>query len=232
MKRVLITGASGKLGFLLLESLTKLEYFVRGVDIHSFDSRVDILDITNEDQVKSYFDNYQFDILINNAGIGVFTPMLQRTVDEFMSVTNVNLLGTFLMTKHFIINYKNHNDDQFGRVINIASIYAHISSNPNIYGDSGRNNSEVYSMTKAGVIAFTKYCAANFVQKNIIFNSVSPGGIYNSQSDFFIKEYSKRVPAGRLANIEEIVEVITFLTHSNKYLNGSDIIVDGALSKW
>ena len=95
--------------------------------------------------------------MVNNAGIGVFTPFETRTVDEFMSVVDVNLKGTFLMCREAIKRMK---VQQAGKIINIGSVYGVVSSDPRIYGESGRNNSEVYSMTKAGVIMLSKYLCA------------------------------------------------------------------------
>ena len=122
---------------------------------------------------------------MNNAGIGVFTPFLSRTLDEFKNVLDVNLVGTFLMTRESIkiMIKKGH-----GKIINIGSIYGINSSDFRIYGESGRNNSEVYSISKSGVIMFSKYLAAHYASYNIQINTISPGGIKKNQTDEFIKK--------------------------------------------
>jgi len=96
-----------------------------------------------------------------------------------------------------------------------------------------RYSSEIYCATKAGIINLTKYFAKNFSRKNIIVNSISPGGILNKklQNKKFIQNYIKNVPLGRLANVKDIVGPIIFLcSDASNYINGHNLIVDGGLS--
>ena len=178
--------------------------------------------------VKLFEEESSIDCLINNAGIGVFTPTLERTVEEFRAVMDVNLLGTFLMSQKFIISRKSG-----GRIVNIASMYGHISSDFRIYGNSGRNNSEVYTATKAGVVALTKYLAANFSHSEFIVNSISPGGIFNSQSEDFLTAYMDKSPQKRLCNVQEVADVVRYFSlDSPSHLTGEDILIDGGFTKW
>ena len=184
-KTSIVTGANGQLGQEFVSYLISNNYFVYAIDIeltslsNSKHVQMVSLDITNSEAVRKFFSSIkQLDLLINNAGVGVFTPFEERTEIEFKNVMEVNLLGTFLMSQGSIKIMKKQN---FGKIINIASIYGSTSSDERIYGDSGRNNSEVYSATKAGVISLTKYMAAHFGKFNIQTNSVSPGGIFNNK---------------------------------------------------
>ena len=121
----------------------------------------------------------------------------------------------------------------FGKIVNLGSIYGVKSSDERIYGDSGRNNSEVYSVTKAGVIQLTKYMAAHFGKYNIQTNCISPGGIYNGQSDSFVTNYEYKTPSGRMGSPEDITNALEFLCScSSDYINGQNIIVDGGFSVW
>ena len=158
--------------------------------------------------------------------------MLNRSKTDFFDVVNINLWGTFLMTREFINSSIKEGQSTPKKIINIASIYGQISSDNRIYGNSGRNNSEIYSITKAGVIGLTKYCAANYSKHNISFNSISPGGIYNNQSSDFVENYSNKVPLGRMAKVEEIAEIVLLFVKANQYLNGEDIRVDGGMLIW
>ena len=238
MKKIaIVTGASGQLGLAFVETLLAMNYEVHGIDkipgihkcAHYFHH---IIDITDEQEVEGFYSllNRNVDVLVNNAGIGVFTPFEERTTKEFVEVMSVNLLGTFLMSREAIKSMKNNNG---GSIINIGSIYGVVSSDYRIYGESGRNNSEVYSMTKAGVIQFARYVAANYGHLNIRMNCISPGGVYRNQQSFFVKEYINKTPMGRMANPEDFQSALKFLIDpDNKYTNGQNIVVDGGFSSW
>ena len=237
MKKVIITGANGQLGKAFTDALVEKGYFVYAVDLNierivSSESVKPIeLDITNEKEVHSFFSSVNdLDVLINNAGIGVFTPFEDRTAAEFKQVMEVNLLGAFLMSQSSIKIMKNSNS---GKIVNIASIYGSTSSDERIYGDSGRNNSEVYSATKAGLINMTKYMATHFGKYNIQTNSISPGGIYNQQSVDFVKNYEYKTPMHRMGKVQDLLSTLFYLiSEDTQYTNGQDIAVDGGLLAW
>ena len=121
-----------------------------------------------------------------------------------------------------------------GAIINIGSIYGVVSSDPEIYTDCPRNNSEVYSASKAGIIQMTKYFAVHLAESNIRVNCVSPGGIFNDQGDDFVKNYSQRTPAKRMAIPQEIVQAIVYLSDNStaSYISGQNLLVDGGLTSW
>ena len=236
-KKIILTGANGQIGSALLERLVDKGHFIYAIDLNvdKIKKTKNIqpvkLDITKEKEVLSFFSIVQnLDILINNAGLGVFTPFIERTVSEFKKVMEVNLLGTFLMSQSSIkIMIKNKK----GKIINIASIYGSTSSDERIYGNSGRNNSEVYSATKAGVINMTKYMAAHFGKYNIQTNAISPGGIYNNQSHDFVDNYKYKTPMQRMANVEDIMSTLDYLiSEESGYINGQNISVDGGFLAW
>lgn len=237
MKIAIITGVNGQLGNAYLNTLVNENYYVYAIDLNingmecTENTKPIQLDITNEDAVHSFYkDINKVDILINNAGIGVFTSFEQRTAKEFMQVLNVNLLGTFLMSQSAIEIMKKQ---KFGKIINIGSIYGQVSSDERIYGDSGRNNSEVYSASKAGVIHMTKYMATHFGKYNIQTNCISPGGIFNKQSKEFIDNYEYKTPMGRMGTPDDLQSVLKFLiSDESKYINGQNITLDGGFTAW
>ena len=157
---VIVSGASGQLGQVFCEALSERNAFVIAIDkkpntqIKYSDSNVKV-DVTNEEEVRAFFDGLgrPADILINNAGQGVYTPTQERTAAEFMQVLETNLLSVMLMTNNFLFFHP----PKTGHVINIGSIYGHRSSDYRIYGESKRNNSEAYTASKAGLITMTKY---------------------------------------------------------------------------
>ena len=236
-KRAIITGANGQLGSAFVEALTEKGYFVYAVDLNieniEASESVELvkLDITYETAVHNFFSSVQsLNVLINNAGIGVFTPFEDRTAAEFKKVMEVNLLGAFLMSQSSVKIMKNSDG---GKIVNIASIYGSTSSDERIYGDSGRNNSEVYSATKAGLINMTQYMATHFGKYNIQTNSISPGGIYNQQSEDFVKNYEYKTPMGRMGKVQDLLSALFYLvSEDTQYTNGQDIAVDGGFLAW
>lgn len=234
----MITGASGQLGQTFVNHLKNdSENFIYAADINIVDLQAAenvkpiCLDVTSESDVVSFFASLNhIDVLVNNAGIGVFTPFEERTVEDFYAVMNVNMLGTFLMCRESIKRMKMAKS---GKIVNIGSIYGVVSSDFRIYGNSGRNNSEVYSMSKAGVIMLTKYLAANYAQYNIQVNSISPGGILRKQSADFVENYAHRTPAGHLADERDFLSTLDYLIAENSgYVNGLNVLVDGGFTAW
>lgn len=239
MKQIIITGACGQVGRAFIQHLdTNHEYEILALDKNiseeSNSSKVKYfqVDITNEQDVLTFFEKnvMNLSVTINNAGAGVFTPFLDRSVKEFSDVMNVNLLGTFLMCRESVKKMIPKNG---GKIINIGSIYGVVSSDYRIYGDSKRNNSEIYSMTKAGVIMLSKYMAANFSHYNIQCNTISPGGIERNQNDFFKRCYIEKNPSQRMAQTEDLLPALDYLiSESNNYVTGQNLIIDGGFTAW
>ncbi len=239
---ILITGANGNLGSNLIKFFSNDETnSVFGLDIHesaTFEGNnyyYSQCDITSSDQVDSFFKNlkssFVFDSIINNASCATFDDFTKRKKSDFMSVLEANVYGPFNIIQKLILNIKYNKT--FCKIINIGSIYGSISSDPNIYDDLNRKNSEVYSASKSAIISLTKYFSVHLANKNIIVNAVSPGGIFNNHPPIFNSKYSQKVPLGRMANVEEIVSIISFLAYtSNNYLTGQNINVDGGMTAW
>ena len=230
-KTVIITGAAGQLGLALIEKLESQGFNVVSVDICDLPrSNHYVADITNENEVLDLVAQSKPLALVNNAGIGVFSDLLDRTREEFYKVVDVNLWGTFNITKAFLSQCVT---SQSYSIVNIGSIYGKVSSDRRIYGDSGRNNSEIYSMTKAGVLALTRHVATHYSHLDLRCNSVSPGGIYRAQTMDFVNAYENKVPLNKMADTGDITGVVGFLlSDAASYINGQDIAVDGGFTAW
>lgn len=235
-KIAIITGGSGKLGQHIVNYLLKKNFFVYSLDLNYSKKKYSNfksvkIDITDEDQVSQFFNQIKnINLLVNNAGIGVYTPTLKRTLEDFKKVLNVNLVGNFLMSKNALKLMKKQKN---GKIINLGSIYGIKSSDPRIYGKSGRNNSEVYSASKAGVIMLTKYLAAHFAKYNIQINCISPGGFLSNQTKDFVNNYNFKNPSNRMAEVKDLNSVLNFLIDKdNTYTNGTNIILDGGFTLW
>ncbi len=244
-KTILITGANGQLGQGLTSGLLKHGAFIYITDIQEeidkkFSEKLKNkklnnyqyikMDISSEDSIiqAQTAINRSIDVLINNAGIAVFTPFEQRSEKELDQVLNVNLKGTILCSKIFsqkmIQNKK-------GKIINVGSIYGTVPPDKKIYGNSDRNSSEIYGATKAGVIQLTKYLATYLAEYNIKVNTVSPGGIFNNQKEAFVDNYTKKTPLKRMAVVQDFIGIVCFLSSDeSNYITGQNIIVDGGFT--
>jgi 3-oxoacyl-[acyl-carrier protein] reductase len=249
---VLITGSCGQLGAELCKTYADLGWTVCVTDL---DEKLCInianslsiknnqkhlalfMDVTSDSSVKDaikYIEGQEviIDTLVNNAGTAVFSDFNDRKKDEFMKVVEVNLFGTFNCIKQIGLHMSINNIE--GSIINIGSIYGIVSSDPKIYTDCLRKNSEVYSASKAGVIQMTKYFAIHLAERKIRVNCISPGGIFNNQGDDFVKNYSLRAPVKRMAKVEEIVNAIIYFSDntSSSYITGQNLVIDGGLTSW
>ena len=121
--------------------------------------------------VKEIISEYgKIDVLVNNAGITKDTLLMRMKKEDFENVIDVNLVGTFNVTKN-VIPYmmKAHS----GRIINISSVVG-------VAGNAGQTN---YSASKAGIIGFTKSLAKEVASRNILVNAVAPGFIETAMTD-------------------------------------------------
>ena len=119
-----------------------------------------------------------------------------------------------------------------GVIINIASEYSVITPDNRIYS---KNNYKPisYPVIKTGLLGLTKYLATYWADNKIRVNTITPGGVEDEQNETFKKQYSNRVPLGRMAHKEEMVGALIYLaSDASSYVSGQNIIVDGGLDAW
>jgi 3-oxoacyl-[acyl-carrier protein] reductase len=157
-------------------------------------------------------------ILVNNAGIRRDNLLFWQTDEEWKTVLDTSLNGTFY-TSRALVKYMLNK--KFGRIINIVSISG-------VNGMSGQTN---YSAAKAGVIGFTKALALETAKKHVTVNAVAPGFIETDMTkDLPQDELKKLVPAQRFGKPEEVAELVGFLTSEKAgYITGQVIQISGGL---
>ena len=183
----------------------------------------DVTDIDSTQQmVNDIIKEYgKIDVLVNNAGITKDTLLVRMKKEEFEDVIDVNLIGTYNITKN-VIPYMIK--QRKGRIINISSVVG-------ISGNAGQTN---YSASKAGIIGFTKSLAKEVGSRNILVNAVAPGFIETQMTDILKdevkEEISKKIPLKRMGTVEDVANVVKFLTsEDSSYITGQVIQVDGGM---
>ena len=184
------------------------------------------LDVSNLSNFKSAIDYTiekfeKIDILVNNAGIVKDNLILRMKEEDWDSVIDVNLKGTFNGVKSvtpYMMKKK------YGRIINISSVSG-------LIGNYGQIN---YSAAKSGIIGLTKTTPRELASRNITVNAVAPGYIQTDMvsdlNDKFKDELLKMIPLGRIGNPDEIAATVLFLSSENAgYITGETISVNGGL---
>ena len=88
-----------------------------------------------------------------------------------------------------------------------------------------------YFFHNAGMINLTRFMAKMNAGKNIRFNCISPGGLFNNQPEKFVENYNKKVPMKRMANNDDIKGLAVLLaSEAGAYINGENILMDGGLN--
>jgi NAD(P)-dependent dehydrogenase (short-subunit alcohol dehydrogenase family) len=240
-KIIIISGGMGVLGQSYAKALTKDGYDILLLDIKEPIEKSKTVgelfkcDISREEDVnklKKYLISTKPEIygLINNASCqpeGFTNELENYSVNTFKQVLEVNLVGSYLLTKTVIPFMKKQ---KFGSIINIGSIQGVVAPTFEIYKDMNITSPLVYSIAKAGMIHFCKWIAAKYGKYNIRCNAVSPGGLEDSQrgGSEFAKFYSQKTPLGRMVNSKEVAEIIRFLiSDKSGYITGQNIVIDG-----
>lgn len=135
-------------------------------------------------------------------------------------------LNAYSLSSKYIAEYMKSSGG--GSIINFGSIYGVVGCDFTIYEKTNMSTTMPYAAIKGGIVNISRYLAAYFGKYNIRINTICPGGVWNNQNPIFIKNYSKKVPLGRLAFPEEIASVTLFLaSDAASYINGAIIMVDG-----
>ncbi|AVK82800.1 short-chain dehydrogenase [Lysinibacillus sp. B2A1] len=261
-KVAIVTGGAGILGRNFCCGLAEAGAHVAVVDInlegaqkvvdeiqqsYNGNAQAFYCNLTDESSVKQMVqvvvDTFgHIDILHNNAAgksndlEAFFAPFEEYDLAQWQRIMNTDLDSMFLVAKH--VGKVMKEQERGGSIIQTSSIYGIMAPDNRIYEGSfylGReiNTPAIYSASKAGVVGLTKYLATYWAQDNIRVNSITPGGVESGQNDIFKKNYSNRIPLGRMAKAEEMVGALIYLaSDASSYVTGHNLVIDGGLSTW
>ena len=227
-KKVIVTGGNRGIGKGIVLSLLENGYEVLATcrNASNFDfshqslsvASLDISDSSSVETFRKSVEEFEPNILINNAGITKDNLFLRMSEDDWNEVINTNLNGVFKISKLVV---KGMLKSRWGRIINISSISGAM-------GNPGQTN---YSASKAGVDAFTRSLAKELGSRNITVNSIAPGFIETDMTEGVLdQEIIDKIPLKRAGRVEDVASLVNFLcSEESNYITGQTLVVDGGL---
>lgn len=173
-------------------------------------------------------------VLVNNYSTqppGFNKKFEESDLGNWCRVLEVNLSGMYLACREAS---KLMMKQRYGSIINVSSILGVLAPDQRIYGNSGLNAPASYTASKSGVIGLTKYLAAYLGKDNIRVNCISPAGVNPGDvNEEFVRNYSYKIPLGRMANMDDLKGSAVFLaSRASEYVTGHNLVVDGGLNIW
>ena len=232
--KAVVTGAGAGLGASIAERLASEGYAVALLDQDgdAASRRAEELtgasafhvDVSNPEQVADVFSRIgAVDLLVNNAGIARFGPLLEQSPADMQAVINVNLMGTALCAQQAA---KQMAEQGAGCIINLSSINA-VTPGPNV---------GLYAATKAAVHNLTILQALEWGPMGVRVNAIAPGFIDAGMSAPFFEQASVRekrsggVPLKRLGQADDVVNAVVYLqSEAAQYVSGHQLVVDGGV---
>ena len=232
--KAVVTGAGAGLGASIAERLASEGYAVALLDQDgdAASRRAEELtgasafqvDVSNPEQVADVFSRIgAVDLLVNNAGIARFGPLLEQSAADMQAVINVNLMGTALCAQQAA---KQMTEQGSGCIINLSSINA-VTPGPNV---------GLYAATKAAVHNLTILQALEWGPMGVRVNAIAPGFIDAGMSAPFFEQASVRekraggVPLKRLGQADDVVNAVVYLqSEAAQYVSGHQLVVDGGV---
>jgi 3-oxoacyl-[acyl-carrier protein] reductase len=227
-KKVLITGATGAIGEACARYFHDNGYFVY-LHYRSQEARAKALsktlehsqiigfDITDKERVQEKLQDLEVDVLVNNAGMTKDNLFFFMGDEEWESVIDTSVNGTYYVTKALLGTMIRNKK---GAVVNVASISG-------IVGNPGQTN---YSAAKGAMIAFTKALSAEVARYKIRVNAVAPGLIASEMTEELdLKEMKKSIPLKRIGKADEVAECVFFLADKASYVTGEVLNISGGL---
>jgi NAD(P)-dependent dehydrogenase (short-subunit alcohol dehydrogenase family) len=255
-RRAVVTGATGYLGRVIVETLAEL-----GADIVLVDrpgSQYDEIRLSLLDRYKINVDSWDCDleiqeqrrdllnwmntkfsavsVLVNNAAFGGgdnltgwSVPFAEQSIESWRRALEVNLTAIFELCQGLNNSLVQSGN---GSIINIGSIYGIHGPDWRLYADTGMANPAAYGASKGGLLQLTKWLATT-VAPHVRVNAISPGGIFRNEPFEFVKRYAAKTPLGRMAVENDFRGAIAFLASDlSSYVTGHNLAVDGGFGAW
>ena len=204
-------------------------------------------DITSESSLESararILEKFgRIDILINNAannpkvedGKTTWSRLENFPLDVWEADIRVGLTGAFLCSRLFGAEMAKRKS---GVILNVASDLALIAPDQRLYRVEGLPDDQqpvkpvTYSVVKTALLGLTRYLATYWSSANIRVNAISPGGVFNGQSEAFLTRLKQLIPMERMANQDEYEGAILFLcSDASSYMTGANLVIDGGRS--
>jgi NAD(P)-dependent dehydrogenase (short-subunit alcohol dehydrogenase family) len=184
----------------------------------------------------------RIDILINNAannpkvedGNTTWSRLENFPLEVWEADLRVGLTGAFLCSRLFGAEMAKRKS---GVILNVASDLALIAPDQRLYRVEGLPDDQqpvkpvTYSVVKTALIGLTRYLATYWSSANIRVNAISPGGVFNGQSEVFLSRLKQLIPMERMANRDEYQGAILFLcSDASSYMTGANLVIDGGRS--
>lgn len=183
------------------------------------------MDISSEESVQQACDQIlakwpEVHGVVNNAGITKDTLLLRMKAEDFDSVINTNLRGTFLVTKTLARTLMKNK----ASVVNITSVI----------GQTGNPGQANYAASKAGTVAFSKSVALELASRGVRVNCVAPGFIATEMTEILSEDQKKKilekVPLGQIGEGRDVANAVKFLlSDESRYITGHTLSVNGGL---
>ena|SRR3989344_7874486 len=246
-KVVIVTGAGGYLGRGYCTTLAEAGATVIGWSDRPYEGvELEIIDITNEEQVKQAVAGItgthgHIDGLINNAAMNPwpgdpnadkqFVPYEEYPIELFRREMDINLTGMMITMKHVApVMMK----QKSGSIVNVASEAAVAAHDHRVYQSPGRYKSPAYVASKAAVIGLTRQWATRLGEHRVRVNSFSPGGVYNpAMPEDFMKRFGAMNMLGRMAQPGEYEATMQYLlSDASSFMTGANVVIDGGKTAW
>lgn len=255
-RRALITGATGGLGKVMADTLAELGADLvlvdrPGIGFQNFTEALkcrwgtkiqyrhcDLERQEQRDDLMAWLKcgNEDLNILINNAAFvgtselqGWGVPFEEQTTETWRRALELNLTAVFDLCHGLTPMLK---VAKGASIINIASIYGQYGPDWNLYAGTSMSNPAAYGASKGGLIQLTRWLATT-IAPQVRVNAISPGGIFRSQPEVFVKRYNARTPLGRMAIEDDFRGAIAYLgSDLSKYVTGQTLAVDGGWGVW
>lgn len=228
---MLVTGGSRGLGASIVSAAAAAGYRTAVIDVAAPPEASPATasfrcSVTDEAEVERVLDEFGTpDVVVNNAGIVRFGPLVDLDVDDFRAVVDVNLVGSFIVARAAARRWIA--DGRPGCIVNVTSMNG-VAAGP---------NAGAYGSSKAGLALLTGQMALEWGRSGIRVNAVAPGLIDAGMSEPIYADPATReareskVPLGRLGNANDIAEVVLFLASEQAgYIHGQNIVVDGGVT--